>query len=176
MTIIVRRDNHISTDSLYVEDGPQLISVSYGPKIFVNTQRTCVIAISGTNLIGDITKIIDNFSNDVHLAHSNGDTSGVLDIPSELIELYQTGDSKSIVFCTKYASTCITTAEYKSEPPYKILDHYPESIVVLGSGALAASYIPLDQLSTVEIVEVCRQRVASCGGNIQTFNLNNLLD
>ena len=85
MTIIVRKDNIIATDSLIFNGRPESPSIQYENKIKKNKSGTMVLAYSGNNFNGNLAKTLDSFSNILYLSMLNDKLVTIKDIPVELL-------------------------------------------------------------------------------------------
>ena len=87
MTIIVRKNNIIATDSLIFEGRPEGPSVSYKNKIKKNKAGTMLIIYSGNNYEGDLLNLLNLTSNIIYNLLIENKLPSIKDIPENLILL-----------------------------------------------------------------------------------------
>ena len=174
MTIIVRKDNIIATDSLIFNGRPESPSIQYENKIKKNKSGTMVLAYSGNNFNGNLAKTLDSFSNILYLSMLNDKLVTIKDIPVELLNEINSLSENDTDFCIGFFSKKNTyiIKGFKNKP--FIYHHKYDELVYLGSGSEILSNTNIKNLLPVELVQLCIKTTSTCNGNINVFNLNNL--
>lgn len=178
MTIIVRKDNIIATDSLIFEGRPEGPSISYGNKIKKNKAGTMLIIYSGNNYDGPFLTLLEKTSNIFYNKLLEDKTPSIEDIPKEFIEIL-TGMSEA-----DKDFSCMLVAKLKTfhiklyaENQLMLYTYDKEELVYAGGGSnIISSLSNTSNLSVPCIVQKVINYTGSCNGNINVFDLNLLRD
>lgn len=178
MTIIVRKDNIVATDSLIFEGRPEGPSISYGNKIKKNKAGTMLIIYSGNNYDGPFLTLLEKTSNIFYNKLLEEKTPGVEDIPKEFMEILE-----GIAAIDKDFS-CVFIAKLKTfhlklytESNVVLYTYDKEELVYAGGGSdIIGSLSNVNNLSAPTIVQKVINCNASCNGNINVFDVNLLRD
>lgn len=176
MTFIVRKENFLVTDSLVFNGRPNGASLEYENKIKRNRAGTVVIVSSSNTFKGNFNSLLETISNIIYsnmlqnkepsIDSFNEDIKEVL-----LLSMKQEIDI-SCMFCTKFKSYLLQV--YLDKPLLLTYDY--NELVYIGSGAPFASTQNLTNVNILELMEKVIKNVPSCGGTINTFDLNLLKD
>lgn len=179
MTIIVRKDNIIATDSLIFEGRPEGPSVIYRNKIKKNKAGTMLIIYSGNNYEGTLLELLDLTSNIIYNMLLEDKIPSYKNIPEELIKIIKDLISADIsdfscLFACKSHSFHLKS--YIETPVF--YTYTKDELVYLGGGSSYISSLTFDKdiTSPIKLVQQVIDKECSCNGHINVFDLNLLRD
>ena len=178
MTIIVRKDNIIATDSLIFEGRPEGPSVIYRNKIKKNKAGTMLIIYSGNNYEGTLLELLDLTSNIIYNMLLEDKIPSYKNIPEEFIEIL-TGMSEADKDFSCMLVTKLKTFHIKlyAENQVMLYTYDKEELVYAGGGSnIIGNLSNINNLSVPCIVQKVINYTGSCNGNINVFDLNLLRD
>lgn len=173
MTIIVRKHNLIASDSLIFNGRPDSSSIQYENKIKRNTAGTMVLAYSGNNFSGSISKLLLETSNNFTIILSQGKLPTVDDISKELkIELEKLLENLNDFCIGLFSKHYSFVIKLHLITGISLYTYTKDELVYLGSGSELISNTDSDSKNSIELVYEAIKHVSSCNGNINVFNLD----
>lgn len=178
MTIIVRKNNIIATDSLIFEGRPEGPSVSYKNKIKKNKAGTMLIIYSGNNYEGDLLNLLNLTSNIIYNLLIENKLPSIENIPESLILLIKSLTEDNLDFSCLFVCKSYTFHLKSYLEAVTLYTHPENELVYFGGGACYISYINFckNTTSPITLVQKVIDKVGSCNGHIHTFDLNLLRD
>lgn len=176
MTFIVRKQNLLFTDSLVFNGRPGGASIEYENKIKRNKAGTVVIVSSSNTFKGNFNSLLEISSNIIYNNILENKETNIDSFSEEfknlLLDNMENEIDVSCMFCTKNKSYLLQV--YLEKPVILTYDH--DELVYIGSGSSYAATQDLKDIEPLVLMQKVIKNVSSCGGDINTFDLNLLKD
>lgn len=176
MTIIIRKENLLVTDSLIFNGRPGGASIEYENKIKRNKAGTVILVSSSNTFKGNFNSILETCSNIIINNIIENKEITLYSFPQEFHQVIdkrmEEKEDLCCMFCTKHKSYLIQV--FSDKPVLLTYDH--NELVYIGSGSSFLSTQNLKDIDIIELVQKVINNTSSCGGDINVFDLNSLKD
>lgn len=176
MTIIIRKENLLVTDSLIFNGSPGGVSIEYENKIKRNKAGTVIIVSSSNTFKGNFNSILETCSNIIINNILENKEITLASFPEEfhqvILNKMEEKEDLCIMFCTKYKSYLI---QVFSDKPLLLTYDYNE-LVYIGSGSSFLISQNLKNTNIIDLIQKVINNSSTCNGDINTFDLNSLKD
>lgn len=174
MTIVIRKDNVVATDSLIFNGRPEGTSISYENKIKRNKAGTVLIIYSGNNFGGNMSNILELTSNTIVNSLLDSKLPTIDDLPLVLIEQLKIFKDADIDFTCMFLTKDYSFVVKLFNTNTVMYTYEAYELAYIGGGSDYLKSINTDNISVIDLLKMSINNIPTCNGNINVFDLNKL--